>query len=116
MGIDFDPFALSRIDAMGVPTLYGDAEDFDLPGTLPLECAEWIINSAPGLETNLALLAAMRSHGVKARVAVTAHTRETADALRETDADLVLRPFIDAGDTAVRALGFEPPVHGEAGG
>jgi Kef-type K+ transport system membrane component KefB len=111
MGVDFDPFALARIAEMGVPTLYGDAEDFDLPAALPLECAEWIINSAPGLETNRALLAAMRSHGVRARVAVTAHTRATADALRETDADLILRPFIDAGDEAVRALGYEPPVH-----
>jgi hypothetical protein len=111
MGVDFDPFALARIEAMGVPTLYGDAEDFDLPATLPLECAEWIINSAPGLEANRALLAAMRSHGVKARIAVTAHTRATAEALRETDADLILRPFIDAGDEAVRLLGYEPPVH-----
>jgi Kef-type K+ transport system membrane component KefB len=111
MGVDFDPFALARIAELGVPTLYGDAEDFDLPATLPLECAEWIINSAPGLETNRALLAAMRSHGVRARIAVTAHTRATADALRDTDADLILRPFIDAGDVAVRALGYEPPVH-----
>jgi Kef-type K+ transport system membrane component KefB len=111
MGVDFDPFALAGIEAMGVPTLYGDAEDFDLPATLPLECAEWIINSAPGLETNRALLAAMRSHGVRARIAVTAHTQATADALRDTDADLVLRPFNDAGDEAVRALGYEPPVH-----
>jgi Kef-type K+ transport system membrane component KefB len=111
LGVDFDPYALTRIEAMGVPTLYGDAEDFDLPGTLPLDCAEWIINSAPGLELNRALLAAMRSHGVKARVAVTAHTRATADALSETDADLVLRPFIDAADEAVRVLGYESAVH-----
>ncbi|HUG48179.1 MAG TPA: cation:proton antiporter family protein [Candidatus Limnocylindria bacterium] len=113
MGVDFDPYALSRIEELGVPTLYGDAEDFDLPATLPLDCAEWIISSAPGLEVNRALLAAMRSHGVRARVALTAHTRATAELLAQTDADLVLRPFIDAGDEAVRALGYEPPVHGE---
>jgi len=113
MGVDFDPYALSRISELGVPTLYGDAEDFDLPATLPLDCAEWIINSAPGLEVNRALLAAMRSHGVNARVALTAHSHVSAERLRELGADRVLLPFVDAADDAVRALGYEPPEHSE---
>jgi Kef-type K+ transport system membrane component KefB len=111
MGVDFDPFVLSETERMGVPTLYGDAEDPDLPASLPLGCAEWIVGTSPVVETSRALVAAMRHHGVTAKVAVTAHTRTAAEALADVGADLLLRPFIDAGDEAVRALGFEPPVH-----
>ena len=111
MGVDFDPFVLGEIERLGVPTLYGDAEDPDLPASLPLGCAEWVVGTSPVVDTNRALVAALRHHRVEARVAVTAHTREAAEALAGIGADLLLRPFIDAGDEAVRALGYEPPVH-----
>jgi Kef-type K+ transport system membrane component KefB len=115
LGIDFDPTVLTRMQALGVPTLYGDAEDPDLPASLPLDCAEWIVNSTPSLEANQALLAALRHHGVECKVAVTAHTHEVAEALRGSGADLLLRPFVDAADDAVRTLGYQPPVHTEQG-
>ncbi|CAN5599933.1 cation:proton antiporter [soil metagenome] len=111
MGVDFDPVALGHVERLGVPTLYGDAEDPDLPATLPLRCAEWIVCTSPTADTSLALLHALRAHGVKARVAVTAHTQASADALASAGADLLLRPFVDAADQAVHRLGFEPPVH-----
>jgi Trk K+ transport system NAD-binding subunit len=111
MGVDFDPVALGHVEQLGVPTLYGDAEDPDLPGTLPLSCAEWIVSTSPAVDTSLALLDALRAHRVGAKIAVTAHTRTAAEALEDAGADLLLRPFIDAGDQAVRALGYEPPVH-----
>ncbi|HVM30368.1 MAG TPA: cation:proton antiporter [Candidatus Limnocylindrales bacterium] len=111
MGVDFDPVALAQAERLGVPTLYGDAEDPDLPATLPLGCAEWIVSTSPAVDTHLALVDALRAHDVEARVAVTAHTHAAAEALASVGADLLLRPFIDAGDQAVRALGYEPPVH-----
>jgi Kef-type K+ transport system membrane component KefB len=113
LGVDFDPFALGRVEAMGVPTLYGDAEDPDLPASLPLECADWIINSTPSLEANQALVGALRHHGVTCRIALTAHTRANADAMAELQPDLLLRPFVDAADQAVRSLGYEPPADDE---
>jgi Kef-type K+ transport system membrane component KefB len=111
MGVDFDPVALGNAERLGVPTLYGDAEDPDLPGALPLHCAEWVVCTSPAVDTNLALRDALRARRVTARIAVTAHTRTAAEALEGAGADLLLRPFIDAGDAAVRALGYEPPVH-----
>jgi Kef-type K+ transport system membrane component KefB len=111
MGVDFDPYALAAVERLGVPTLYGDAEDPDLPATLPMDCAEWIVSTSPNVDTSLAVLAALRHHRATARIAVTAHTHAAAELLEEAAADLLLRPFIDAGDEAVRALGYEPPVH-----
>jgi Kef-type K+ transport system membrane component KefB len=112
MGVDFDPQALARFDRLAIPTAYGDAEDPDLPAALPLDCAEWIVNSTPGWDGNRSLASAMRSHGFRGRIALTAHTAAAAEALRDAPADLILRPFLDAADDGVRLLGYEPPRHG----
>jgi Kef-type K+ transport system membrane component KefB len=116
LGVDFDPQALNRAEERGVRVLYGDAEDADLAGKLPLECARWVVSSSPDTTTNLALLHALREHDYEGKVALTAHIDSHADRLRAAGTDVVLRPFVDAAESAGRVLGIErsaPPADGD---
>jgi len=104
LGVDFDPAALRRARNMGLYTQYGDAEDPELTGTLPLHQAEWIVCTTPLLDVQISLLHALRSHGYTGKVALTAHSDRDAGLLHTAGADLVLMPFVDAADQAVDLL------------
>jgi hypothetical protein len=109
IGVDFDPVALQRWRAAGLPVVYGDASDPEFVATLPR--ARWMVSSVPEHATGVthgdhrvALIQALRGHGYLGRIAVTAHRAEEADRLRDRGADLVLLPFHDAADQAVALI------------
>jgi Kef-type K+ transport system membrane component KefB len=104
LGVDFDPSALRLARSMGLDTQYGDAEDPELTGTLPLHQAEWVVCTTPLLDVQIALLHSLRTHGYTGQVALTAHSDDDAERLRVSGADLVLLPFVDAADQAVDLL------------
>jgi hypothetical protein len=104
LGVDFDPDRVRRCRAEGISTRYGDGEDQDLPGTLPLDHAPWVVSSVPNRDVNLALLQALRRHGYRGRVALAAHTDYDAQMLEAAGTDLVLQPYTDAADQAVDLL------------
>lgn len=104
LGVDFDPTAVRDARKRGLPTQYGDAEDPELTGTLPLGKAKWVVSTTPIIDVGISLLHALRTHGYTGKVALTAHTAEDAERLRAAGADLVLLPFIDAADQAVDLL------------
>ncbi len=111
LGVDFDPAAIREARKRGLPTQYGDAEDPELTGTLPLQQAKWIVSTTPLVDVGLALLHALREHGYTGKVILTAHTDSDADRLRAGGADLVLLPFVDAADQAVDLLtGVSYPI------
>jgi hypothetical protein len=49
------------------------------------------------VDANLSLLHGLRHMGYGGAVALTAHTEADGIRLEDTDADVVLRPFVDAG-------------------
>jgi len=104
MGVDFDPEALARWRAEGVPVLYGDAGDPELVEHLPLNGVPWIVSTAPDLDTNRVLLHHLRHHGYRGRVAVACRTADDGDALRLEGADVLLRPYADAAEQAADAI------------
>ncbi|MBS3956863.1 MAG: cation:proton antiporter [Clostridiales bacterium] len=104
LGVDFDPAAIREARSRGVPTQYGDADDPELTGTLPLGQARWIVSTTPVMDVNLSLLHALRVHGYQGKVALTAHSDAEAEKLKASGADLVLLPFVDAADQAVDLL------------
>ncbi len=111
LGVDFDPAAIREARARGLPTQYGDAEDPELTGTLPLQQAKWIVSTTPLVDVGLALLHALREHGYEGKVILTAHTDAEAERLKAGGADLVLLPFVDAADQAVDLLtGVNYPI------
>jgi Kef-type K+ transport system membrane component KefB len=111
LGVDFDPATLDVLRDRGVIVAYGDAEDPNLPEMLPLDDARWVISSVRVLDANLALLQALRHHGFRGRVAVSADRDHDSELLREEGADLVLIPLRDAAADAVKRI-EEPPATG----
>ncbi|MBF2036376.1 MAG: cation:proton antiporter [Leptolyngbyaceae cyanobacterium T60_A2020_046] len=103
-GVDFDPENVRRWRRQGFAVHYGDAEDPEYPSHLALGTVKWVISSIPGTEVNLTLLHALRQHGYRGKLAVTVHQDHEDEALRSTEIDLILRPFVDAAEQAADAL------------
>ena len=101
LGVDFDPEVVADWHIQGWPAHYGDAEDPEMLGSLPLTQVRWIISGIPSYETNRTLLHALRTHRYTERVAVTAHTIQEAEHLKQYGADVVFLPFVDAAERAV---------------
>jgi Kef-type K+ transport system membrane component KefB len=104
LGVDFDPQVLRERQAEGIDMLFGEADDPELLGTLPLTHASCIVSSVPSVEMNLTLLRALRHHGYEGRVAVTSHHESETERLKEAGADLVLRPYDDAATRAAQII------------
>ena len=107
LGVDFDPQTISAWQRQGHAAVYGDAEDPEFPATLPLAHARWVVCTIPVRQVNLALLHALRAHGFRGKVALTAHDSFDARLLEQQDANLVLRPFSAAADKTAETLAAE---------
>ena len=100
LGVDFNSATVAQWQRQGFQALYGDAEDPEYPGTLPLNQAQWVVSTIPELDVNLALLDALHHYGYTGKKTVTAHSSSDAEILRESGADLILSPFADAAKEA----------------
>jgi len=101
--LDFDdPLLLDRVTMR-----FGDADDPEFPGTVPITEAKWVVSTIARLDTNRSLAHALRRWGA-AHIAVTALSVGDADQLKnDVDSgliDVVLQPFDDAADDAIAAL------------
>ncbi len=119
LGVDFDPNVITEWESRGWDVMYGDAEDPELAGSLPLESARWVVCTSPTLETNLAVLHDVREYGFRGRLALTAHHHHDAHVLERAGADMILLPYADAAaEAADRLIEFDRnlPVQGTQGG
>jgi Kef-type K+ transport system membrane component KefB len=110
LGVDFDPIALSRWAEGGIDVFYGDAEDPELAGILPLPESGWVVSTMRRADANLALLAALDQHGYKGKRAVAAHSRIDAERLREAGADEVFLPYVSAAKEVVEFVTASPEL------
>lgn len=111
LGVDFDPAAVRRWQAQGLPACYGDAGDPDFPESLPLDRARWVVCAVPQQQQGLihdnakfTLLHAVRRHGFTGKVALAAHDAHEAIEMRRQGVDVILMPFVDAARQAVEAV------------
>ncbi len=104
IGVDFDPEALGRWREEGVPVLYGDASDPELFDHLPLTGVNWVVSTAPDVETSRVLLQHLRERAFNGRIAVTCRTADEGDELRLAGVDVLLRPYADAAEQAADAI------------
>ena len=104
LGVDFDPETIRTLQQEDYAIRYGDAEDPEFLGSLPLARVKWVISTAPERQVNLALLQGLAHHTYQGRVAVTAHNHRDETLLKQAGADLVLRPFADAAKEGVDRL------------
>ncbi|MCS7026091.1 MAG: cation:proton antiporter [Bryobacteraceae bacterium] len=104
IGVDFDPEALAKWRAVGLPVCYGDASDPDLLDHLPVDRITWVVCTAPDASVSRVLLQNLRQRGFEGKIAVTCHSSDEADLLRLEGADLLLRPYADASEQAADAI------------
>jgi Kef-type K+ transport system membrane component KefB/uncharacterized UPF0146 family protein len=104
LGVDFNPGMVAGWQKQGFNSVYGDAEDPEYPGTLPLNQAQWVVSTIPQIDVNLALLDALHHYGYSGQKVVTTHSKSDAEILKESGADLILSPFADAAKEAADLL------------
>jgi Kef-type K+ transport system membrane component KefB len=103
--VDWNPrSAIDGPDHEQIDVVFGDAEDGEYPSTLPLNRARAVVSTIPQVEANRVLVSSLRRWGFERTIAVTAHTDADAVLLDDCNADLVLRPFEDAGELAAERL------------
>ena len=120
LGVDFDPEALRRWRSMGMDAHFGDATDPEFVGHLPLSGVKGVISAVPRsrgplteADGHAALLQALRAAGFGREVAVTVNQLEEGEAYRHLGATLILAPFDDAADGAVRKIMHEGEAEAE---
>jgi hypothetical protein len=87
---------------------FGDADDPEFPGTLPLEGVKWIVSTIARSDVSMTLARSLRRWGATGTIAVTALSISDCERLSvgiaEGCIDLVLQPFDDAADDAIAAI------------
>lgn len=104
LGVDFDPEAVRRGRHHGLDVRFGDAEDAELPASLPLSQVRWVVSALSDVGVNCALMAALRAHGYTGPVAVAAHGEADARQLKTAGVERVFHPYKDAADYAAEEL------------
>ncbi len=120
LGVDFDPEALRNWRKMGLDAHFGDATDPEFLAHLPLSGVKGVISAVPRSRGPLteadghkALLHALKAAGFGRDVAVTVNQMSDGNAYRDLGATIVLAPFDDAAEGAVRKIMHEGDVEEE---
>ncbi|MBN2241934.1 MAG: NAD-binding protein, partial [Acidobacteria bacterium] len=102
--VDFDPEILSKWRMKSRPCIYADAGDPEAYDYLPLGSASMVVNTVGGYDLNMNILKILKERLYAGRIFLTAHNYAQVKAYYEAGADRVLRPFVDAAETAVSSL------------
>jgi len=110
LAVDSDPDRVRARSGEGFELRYGDAEDPEFVGSLPLDRVHCVVNTLRDRHVNRALLHGIERSGSRPRVVLTADTEQEAEALRGRGADIALVPYSDAArDAADRILASAEP-------
>jgi len=111
LGIDVDPEALVNWRRMGLEAIYGDATDPEFLVHMDLKGVQAVISAVPRdrgalteADPQLALLHGLKSANYKGKVFLSVQQVAEAEDLLGKGASVVLKPFDDAADYAVRQL------------
>jgi len=111
LGIDFDPEALANWRRMGLEASYGDATDPEFVVHMDLTGVQAVVSAVPRdrgalteADPQLALLHGLKSANYKGKVFLSVQQVAEAEDLIGKGASVVLKPFDDAADYAVRQL------------
>jgi Kef-type K+ transport system membrane component KefB len=111
LGVDFDPEATECWQRKGMDAAYGDATDPEFVASLELSNVKAVVSAVPRergalteADPQLSLLHGLQSANYKGKVFLSVQAvAETEDLLRQ-GASVILKPFDDAADFAVRQL------------
>ncbi|MDD7969517.1 cation:proton antiporter [Roseinatronobacter alkalisoli] len=111
LGIDFDPEALTNWRRMGLSAAFGDATDPEFVAHLELGAVKAVVSAVPRergslteTDPQLALLHGLKSANYAGKVFLSVQQMAEAEDLLKRGASVILKPFDDAADYAVRQL------------
>ncbi len=115
LAVDSDPDRVRSRSGEGYELRYGDAEDPEFVGSLPLDRVQCVVNTLRDPHVNRVLIHGIEHSGSRPRIVLTADTDREAQALRARGADVALVPYSDAArDAADRILATGEPSPAEA--
>ena len=104
LAVDFDPELVRRYNQEGYAVHYGDAEDPEFIGSLPLAQAKWVVSTVRDRSINRMLLHGLHEQGYRGMVAVSSSSRAEAQLFEQEGVELVLIPYDDAAKEAADRL------------
>lgn len=93
LGVDYDPEAIAAMQAQGIPTLFGTAEDQEFIRELPLSEAKLLVITLPYIDDVQDLLQTLNETDFDGRVIAVARSEADAAALKQLGVDEVINPF-----------------------
>lgn len=111
LGVDFDPDAIAHWRRMGLDAIYGDATDPEFVAHLDMADVRAVVSAVPRergalteADPQLALLHGLQAANYSGQVFLSVQKLADVDDLLRQGASVVLKPFDDAADHAVRRL------------
>ncbi len=96
--VDFNPDTIYDLQKLNIPSLYGDVDDPEFLGELPLDKLKICVSTVPDFETNSLLIKEIRAVNPKTIIIVRAHTIREALDLYALGANYVLTPHFLGGE------------------
>lgn len=111
LAVDFNPEEIKCWRNQGHKAIYGDACDPEFISSLPLQEVKWVIAAIPQHDTGithedprLSLLEGLKQQHYQGGVAVSTQKLHDQEMLKEKGATLILFPFYDAAEQAVKRI------------
>jgi Kef-type K+ transport system membrane component KefB/voltage-gated potassium channel Kch len=102
--VDHNPEVIRRLLHRGIPSVYGDIDDYELLQEVGLPEARMVVSTVPNVSANLYLIRHTRAHNPQALIILTAEQVKDALALYSAGADYVIVPHILGGEQAAQML------------
>lgn len=96
--VDYDPEVIAKMEAAGIPALYGDVGDAEVIERMDLKNKKMLISTVPDKQDNLLLLKKLKEKKPSAIAIVTGGSIEEALELYKAGADYVLMPHFLGGE------------------
>jgi Kef-type K+ transport system membrane component KefB len=104
LAVDFDPENVRALRARRLQVRFGDAEDPQFAGTLPLNKARWVVSTLPEHDANRCLVQALRALKFAGKVAVVVRGPDEEPAWEGRGVDRIFRLYEDAADFAAHDI------------
>lgn len=111
LAVDFDPELVKSHTEKGYTVHYGDAEDPEFIGSLPLAQVRWVVSTVRDRAINRMLLNGLHEQGYLGCVAIATSSRHEAKLFEQEGVDLVLIPYDDAAKEAADRLMAHGSLH-----
>ncbi len=109
VGLDADPTVLENLLADGRRVVYGDAEDSELWGGLPLERLKGIIVTVPAFEVRAIAIGQLKKRGFDGQIGTICYHNEEEVQFKRLGVDFVIHPLAEAGSQLAKQMLSEFP-------